>query len=118
MHQPKSIFSKSNSKRLRWFIMSLLITVLAFVIIEKNRHLRNSEPFQRATEFIGQENTILKRTGPISGYGIWLTGNIDTKLGIAIFVVKAIGRIETVKIEIKLKRGKFGGWQVEDWHYK
>jgi hypothetical protein len=99
---------------MKFFLVSAVIAIIAYVYIGGVIAITNSEPYKVAINFIQSDSVIHRNFGPINKFG-FPTGDLNSPIGYSYFEIRLTGELKTEKIGIKLERGPYGVWKVVSW---
>ncbi len=94
-------------------VVSVLFVSMFFSVASL---LKNSDAYKVAVQGIEQNETIVRETGGITGYGVIPTGNIKivNGTGTAELRIKVLGEVKDLNVNVKLTKVPNSEWQLID----
>ncbi len=103
----------SKTPRIITFV-SVGIIFITFLILFTGSAMKRSDAYKVVIENIEQNQSILKETGGITGYGMMPTGSIkiNNGFGQAELEIKVLGTNKTLNISVYLTKEPNGNWEL------
>lgn len=95
-------------------LASIVIVFITFLTLFTGSAIKSSDAYKVAIENIEQNQSILKETGGITGYGMMPTGRIEINNGFgqAELEIKVLGTNKDLNISVYLTKEPNGKWEL------
>lgn len=98
-------------------VLSIAVMVVPFVSFVA--FFKNSEAYKASEDYILQDETIIRETGSIEGFGILPSGSINTSNGSgeATLTIKVKGKEKDIYVDVYLTKEPREDWYIQETEY-
>jgi hypothetical protein len=93
-------------------VLAVIITLGAVIVSEFT--IKTSVAHQEAIAYVAQHKEVLDITGPITGYGFWVSGRLNSPTGYSNLKFKIHGELRDVHVQVNLSSDHMDEWKVDE----
>lgn len=97
-------------------LLALIITLIISELFISQVAMRNSDAFKKVLSYVEENEIVRAKTGGITGYGIWLKGDLNSPKGKSNFTFNIKGEEKNIRVKVELNQTSSKSWEVQSFN--